>query len=188
MSAPTAIRRRGPLTAVVAAGLTGWFIATVAVNLPDPTLDRIRAYDRFGLLLGSWRFFAPLPARHDLRLLHRTLRADGTCTPWQMTMPVYERRARQIVWFPERRDEKAMVDVIGLLQKYLQQPGARLVRSRLYQLLRDVVAEQVRRDHRGGELPQGFQFIIAMHAGYDGSEEPRFVLSSPFEPLTADAR
>jgi hypothetical protein len=188
MSAPTEPRRRGPLTAAVAAGLTGWFIATVVVNLPDPTLDRIRTYDPFGLVLGSWRFFAPQPARHDLRLLHRTLRADGTSTPWQMTLPVYERSARQMVWFPERRDEKAMVDVIGLLQQYLQRPGARLTRSRLYQLLRDVVAEQVRHEHRDGEPPQGFQFVVAMHAGYDGSEEPRFVLSSPFEPLPADAR
>ncbi|MGG7572959.1 hypothetical protein [Streptomyces sirii] len=49
----------------VAASPAGWFTAPVLSRHPNATLNRLRLYDPFSMLIPNWRFFAPNPARHD---------------------------------------------------------------------------------------------------------------------------
>ncbi|MEU7618724.1 hypothetical protein AB0B27_21880 [Micromonospora rifamycinica] len=172
-----------PLTTAITAGLVGWFGVTVLSQHPQQVFDRFRRYDVPGLLIGNWRFFAPEPAQHDFHVLHRVLTADGTQTRWVETTHIPRRHWRQVVWFPERRQDKAIFDICADLIAHLGTPGVEITATPPYEVLRDFVAHAVRRQYAGADVPRGFQFVIARSAGYDESHQPDYLLVSPFEPL-----
>ncbi len=177
---------RGPLTAVVIGGLAAWFGVTVLSQHPQQIFDRFRRYDYTGLLIGNWRFFAPEPAQHDFHVLHRVLLADDAQTPWVETTHIPKRIWRQMVWFPERRQDKAVFDICAELIVSMAQPGLDLTRVPAYQVLCDHVELVVRKEHRAGPTPKGFQFVIARSTGYDESNDPDYLLISQFIPLQED--
>jgi hypothetical protein len=172
---------------VVAAGLAGWFAATVAGQHPNLAFDRVRGLDPLGSLIGNWRFFAPKPARHDFALLHRTLRADGAQTPWAQSATAAPRRLAHLVWHPGRRREKAIYDLVNELLLIADARRGPVPAAPAYRMLRDFVATAIRRSHQGGALPRGFQFAIARHAGYDPDEAPAYLFASAYEPLESSA-
>jgi hypothetical protein len=172
---------------LVTAGLGLWFVVTAASQHPNTMFDRFRVYDRAGLLIPNWRFFAPEPARHDFHVLHRVLTADGIETPWEETSRFVPRSWTHAVWFPGQRRHKAIFDICHDLVRHLQLPGHDLTRSPAYLLLRDFVERTVRSEHAGRELPLGFQFTVARHTGYDVEQDPDYILVSPFVPLVEAA-
>jgi hypothetical protein len=175
----------GTLAKAASAGVGAWLLATAASQHPHRAFDRFRDFDPTGLLVPNWRFFAPEPAQHDFHLLHRVLTADEHQTPWCETSAISPRKSVQSVWFPARRREKAMFDVCNELIMLMSTPRLDLTRTVPFELLRNHVELQVRESH--DRLPQGFQFLIARHTGHDESEDPDYLLASPFIPLKEDA-
>ena len=171
---------RGFLGWTAAATFAGWLVVTVASNHPLPQFDRIRSYDPTGMLIPNWRFFAPEPARHDFQVLHRVLTADGQQTQWRLTSRIAPRSWRHVVWFPDRRRDKALFDIFLELLMVKEEGGHDVSRIAAYRLLRDFVEHAVRDEHDGGALPQGFQFVVAQDAGHDEEQEPAYLLVSEF--------
>jgi hypothetical protein len=169
---------------VVAAAIAGWVVVTATSQHPSRTFDRLRPYDRTGAAIPNWRFFAPEPAVHDYRVLHRVLDADGQQSPWTETNVIEERHWSQAFWYPNRRQQKAVSDVCSEMASLLNQMGDSIVHSVGYRLLRDHVNRLV--TSAPGRPPQGFQFLIVSDAGYDESEEPRYVYASRFERCAND--
>lgn len=165
--------------------LAGWLLATAASQHPNNMFDRFRRYDRTGVLIPNWRFFAPEPARHDFHVLHRVLTADDEATPWRETRHFTPRRWLHAVWFPDHRRDKAIFDVCHDLIKHLQVPGRDLTHMPAYIVLRDFVESVVRDEYAAAEPPQGFQFTVARYTGHDHDHEPEFILVSPYVPLRA---
>ena len=137
-----------PLTIGLTAGLVTWFGVTVLSQHPQQAFDRFRRYDVAGLMIGNWRFFAPEPAQHDFHLLHRVLTADDEQTPWVETIEIPRRTWRQMVWFPERRQDKAIFDICVDLIGWMARPDTDLTTTPAYEVLRDLVAEAVLADRR----------------------------------------
>jgi hypothetical protein len=172
-------------TAAVAGTLTAWVVATGLSQHPSRAFDRYRRYDPSGVLLPNWRFFAPEPAVHDFRLLHRHLGADGTVSPWRETTTLHRRLARQMFWFPDRRRDKAVSDICNEIITQLTGTDVDVSKLPAYRLLRDLVSGIVAAELT--EPPQGFQFLVARHGGYDESIEPDYLFASPFEPWSRAA-
>jgi hypothetical protein len=177
-------RRRDFWAWAVGAGLVGWWLVSAASQHPLTTFDRLRARDRFGVV-PNWRFFAPEPAQHDFHVLHRVLTADGEQTPWTATSSIARRSDFHTVWFPGRRREKAVFDVCSVILQHVEE-GAAATDRPAYHLLREFVEVAVRREYRGQPSPQGFQFLIARHTGYDEEQDPEYLFLSPFIPLNED--
>jgi hypothetical protein len=176
------------LEGAVIGTLAVWLGATLLSQHPNRVFDRIRARDRFGLVIPNWRFFAPEPARQDMHLLHRVLTADGEQSVWSETNRISERSWRQTVWFPERRRDKALFDLSSQLLPMLGSAELDLPAVPAYRVLREFVEAEVRREHTGGACPRGFQFVLARGSGYDESGAPEYLLVSPFHPMEDGGR
>jgi hypothetical protein len=178
---------RTPWDLLVTAGLGLWFVVTAASQHPNNLFDRLREYDKSSLLIPNWRFFAPEPARHDFHVLHRVLSVDGVETPWVETSRIAPRVWTQAFWHPGGRGHKAVFDVCHDLVRHMQTPELDLTRTPAYRVLQDFVEGTVRASYAGRQLPQGLQFTIARHTGYDQEQDPEFILVSRFVPLTEAA-
>jgi hypothetical protein len=174
---------RGLLGWTAAATFAGWLVVTLSSNLPLRAFDRLRRYDRTAMLIPNWRFFAPEPGQHDIQVLHRVLTADGRQTPWRLTSPIAPRAWRHVMWFPDRRRDKAFFDIFTELIMIKNTSTRDISSTAAYRLLRDFVECAVRQEHAGSAIPQGFQFVIAQDTGHDEEHEPRYVLVSEFYGL-----
>ncbi|MFI9723178.1 hypothetical protein ACIHFE_26580 [Streptomyces sp. NPDC052396] len=166
----------------VIAAVAAWLGVTLLSQHPNRLFDRFRKHDPFGVVIPDWRFFAPEPARHDMHLLYRVLTADRERSAWAETNRIRERDWLQTVWFPERRRDKALFDLALQLIPHLG-TSADVTALPVYRVLREFVAAAVRRDHADGPCPRGFQFMLVRGGGYDGAEEPEYLLVSPYHPL-----
>ncbi|WP_407287029.1 hypothetical protein [Streptomyces sp. BP-8] len=101
----------------------GWFTAAVLSWHPNSTLDRLRQYDPFSMLIPNWRFFAPNPARYAYHLLYRTLSTSGEQSRWRPASEITVRTRTQAVWFPRRRESKAVFDLCGQFALYVSAMG-----------------------------------------------------------------
>jgi len=164
-------------------GLSAWLAITAASQHPHRIFDRFRARDRTGLLIPNWRFFAPEPATHDYHVLYRVLSNSGAQSQWMAASDISLRNWLQTVWFPRRRQDKAMFDICNELALVMGRRDINLVTTPGYKLLRDFVERRIGGEQ--GPLPQGFQFLVAQYSGYDDTTEPRYVFVSPFVPLNA---
>jgi hypothetical protein len=185
MSAPELATYAGPAArrvaeAGTALALAGWVVATAVSQHPNRAFDRLRRFDRTGVAIPNWRFFAPEPATHDFRVLHRYLCADGTQTEWQESNVISQRAWRQSFWFPDRRRDKAMSDICNEIIGHLRTPGQDLTVTPAYRILRDFVAARLAATHTGPD-PQGFQFLVVSDCGYDDETEPDYLFASRFE-------
>lgn len=164
----------------LAGALTTWLVATALSQHPNRSFDRLRSLDRTGVAIPNWRFFAPEPASHDFRILHRYLRHDGSQTEWFESNVISPRMWRQSFFFPERRRDKAMFDVCNEVLGHLRTPGLDITITPGYRLLRDFVAVRLAEQHTGPD-PQGFQFLIVTDSGHDTDDEPTYLFASGFE-------
>lgn len=168
----------------VRTGLTAWFTVTALSQHPNRQYDRFRKFDRSGVAIPNWRFFAPEPCTHDFRVLHRTLSEDGAQSHWQETHSIQSRRFTHMFWFPERRRDKGMNDICNEMVTLLHMPDLDIAATAPYRVLRDQVAQRVAED---GKRVQGFQFLLLADAGYDEDEETQYIFASKFEPVVSHA-
>lgn len=166
----------------VAAVLGGWVVVTALSQHPSRTFDRLRHLDKPGTLIPNWRFFAPEPAVHDYRLLHRVRSADGTVSSWTESVQIARRTVAQSVWYPDRRRDKAVHDLCSEIITLLSEQQIGIPTFPCYRLLRDHIRDVVRREDPAAA---GFQWVVARTAGYDTSEEPTYLFASPYERLSA---
>lgn len=156
---------------------------------PNRAFDRFRAADKLGFWIPNWRFFAPEPAQNDYHILHRTLDVDETESPWADTYTVIPRKAHHILWFPDRRIDKALFDAISEVLPTLQK-GQDFVTSRpAYRAIENFVRHRL----APSERPLvGFQFMVVSSTGFEYAlaaetaevDQPEEILISPFIPLT----
>lgn len=170
------------LELTASAALTGWVAVTALSQHPNRSFDRFRGRHVLSVVVPNWRFFAPEPAMHDFRVLHRFLREDGTQSAWQECTHISPRCWRQTVWFPDRRRDKGLIDAASDLIIHLQVPGLDLTTTPAYRVLRDFVAVRLATSCRD-ERVQGFQFLLLRHTGHDEEPEPEYLFASRFERL-----
>jgi hypothetical protein len=170
---------------LVAACFGAWFWATVVGNHPTHSFERIRQHaDPWSTLLPNWRFFAPNPGQHDQALLYRVRDSQGAVSRWAYVLEPRERALWQAVVSPGKREAKSANDAItGLLRLVHKVPARLVVRLPQYRLLEAFVRRLVESRHASGERPQGFQFAIVRHTGYDEVPEPDYLMISPYVPM-----
>ncbi|MFG1945693.1 hypothetical protein [Nonomuraea sp. NPDC048826] len=168
-------------------GLLGTWFALSFVK-QDPTrklkLDWIDKIDGNGMLLPDWRFFAPNPGMWDNHLLYRDELDDGTVTPWKEVLSTSDRFWLHILWYPDRRDEKALFDLVGQIARTVVDPE--FTRPRDIQvttpyllLLNYVIHRQPHHRHA-----KNTQFFISRSTGRDDSEQPLALFLSNVHPLS----
>jgi hypothetical protein len=167
-------------TVALSAAIGTWVLATAASQHPHRLFDGLRRFDLTGLVLPNWRFFAPEPAQHDFHVLHRVLTADGEQVGWEETTPITTRRWSQALFFADRRQEKSMFDVANELVTVMAKPNVDVTKTVAFELLRNRVERKVLETYASGPRPRGFQFLLVRHTGHDESEQPDYLLSSPF--------
>lgn len=173
------------LDGLIAVGAAGWVVATVFSQHPNRVFDWPRRFDKSGVAIPNWRFFAPNPATHDNRIAHRILFDDGSQTGWLETHVIPARSWRDPFYFPARRRDKAISDMCSsLIFQLVDKKADRIEKGVPYALLRSL-ARDAARAHRDpdGRLPVGFQFVVARDTGYDEGGEVEVVFASRFEPL-----
>ncbi|MFG3258211.1 hypothetical protein [Streptomyces sp. NPDC048172] len=159
-----------------------WFLVTVVSQHPDRSYDRLRKYDRTGILIPNWRFFAPEPAVEDQHFLYRLASEDKTShTEWRSVFEVQPRRAAHAVWFPGRRIEKSIFDVASTLNAnpHSTNPMHTEARKASYGIILDFVRARLTPEP-GHPL---LQLMLVRYSGYDHSEDPKYDLISDYEPV-----
>ncbi|MFK3672432.1 hypothetical protein ACI2IX_19875 [Leifsonia aquatica] len=167
-------------------------VAVLGVTLfsqhPNRSFDRFRAVDKLGFWLPNWRFFAPEPAQHDYHILHRTLDDEENESAWTETYTVTPRKAHHIVWFPDRRTDKALFDAISEVLPTLQKKQEFVTSRPAYRAIENFVRHRL----TAGQRPLvGFQFMVVSSTGFEYAlaedpstvTEPEEILISPFIPL-----
>jgi hypothetical protein len=174
-------------TFVVSATLGGWALATLACQHPSREFERLRVRDVFGVLLPDWRFFAPNPGQHDYSLVYRVLGHDDAQSTWYDTPSICSHSWRRVLFFPDRRREKALVDVANdLIAAMRRVSGTALADTVAFVLLRNAVEARIRSVADAESLPKGFQFVLGRDGGYDDGEEPQCIFASQFIALAPD--
>ena len=170
--------RRAAGTVAVGA-LAGWYGVTAVAQFPH-LRRRIDRFDPSGMLLPSWRFFAPWPAVHDLDLFCRDELADGTVTPFRDVTIVHARHWRHAVFHANRRHEKGMFDLCqATLFLASRWPLDRLQLTLPYLHLLNWVTLSCA--HHPDAVRT--QFLIGRSAAYDETVEPDFLFASDFHFL-----
>ncbi|MEV4370142.1 hypothetical protein AB0J71_23950 [Nonomuraea sp. NPDC049637] len=98
--------------------LSGWYLATVAVNIPyvERLIGSRFASRRVWSFIPNWSFFAPRPAVSDTFLFYRDRLAGGTCSPWRTAAePPKLHWLRRMAWNPHSRPGKAISDAESVL-------------------------------------------------------------------------
>lgn len=160
----------------------GWFLTTVVSQHPDRSYDKLRKFDKTGILIPNWRFFAPEPAVEDQHFLYRLASADKTAhTEWRAVFDAVPRRAVHAFWFPGRRVEKSIFDVASSLTANPNAGNPLTVRARTsaYRMIIDFVRARVRPEP-GYPL---LQLMLVRYSGYDHSEDPKYDLITDYEPV-----
>ncbi|MFI1866519.1 hypothetical protein [Streptomyces jumonjinensis] len=156
-------------------------LGTVCSQHPHPSFTRVIRLDPFSTLFPNWRFFAPTPAQHDLQFYYRTLDEAGETSEWAPVEVIAGRKAHQILWFPERRTEKAVFDLGTEVMRHLDK-GFQTARGLPgYRILCAYFRAGIERS--GATGVKGFQFTLVRNAGYDDTEEPEIIFVSPYTPM-----
>lgn len=190
MARPVQYKDRGLPTVAAAGVFAAWFWATVGASHPNPLFGRIRRFDALGVLLPNWRFFAPHPGIFDYALIYRVEEADGTMTDWNFAMPAVHRSWTHAVWFPGRRQGKALFDIAAellVVVRTLARQGTvtseLLERRPSFRALRSFIASVVGERYAGAVAPRGFQFALVQHTGHEEQEPPAYLMVSSFVPF-----
>ena len=138
--------------------------------------------DPYGKYIPNYHFFCPEPARHDQNLMYRDKLADGDLGPWQEVVTTFPRRWLHMLWSPNHRLDKGMMDVANELVRYALMNGndmARLSVTRPYLSILNMVTYSVEHDPRAVQT----QFAIGHSAAYEPDVEPSVRFVSNFHAL-----
>ncbi len=156
-------------------------VGTIAAQHPNPAFARPKKLDPFSSLFPNWRFFAPVPAQHDYDIFYRHKTPERT-SDWLRLHEITPRKFSQFLWFPERRPEKGLFDIVSELVTTMTSGVDRMMASVPYAMLRHYVQRHI--THVDDEQDvEGFQFSIIRHAGHDESEPLEIIFVSPFVPF-----
>lgn len=158
-----------------AAALACWVVATFVSQHPNPVFSTLRKrWDPYSAWIPNWRFFAPNPASMDFHLIVRFSIA-GEISEWAEIRGIPERRIVQSVWFPSRRIDKGLFDVIGRFFGTLDDLPFHYTEVPDYAILRNYVSNHI--SEIVGPKAESFQFAIVRDAGYDATvdAEPLFI-------------
>lgn len=169
----------GGLTRAAGAAL---LLGTLSAQHPNPLFNKAQKLDIFSAMFPNWRFFAPTPAQHDYHILYRTLNHDGETSSWRMVEVIVGRKLPQVFWFPGRRPEKAIFDIVTELVTQLDKGFSTLVKLPSYRMLCAFLRHRITDD--GAEGVKGFQFTLVRATGYEESD-PEVVFVSPYTPMAA---
>ena len=170
----------GGLTRAVGAAL---LLGTLSAQHPNPLFNRAQKMDIFSAMFPNWRFFAPTPAQHDYHILYRTLSDEGETSPWRAVQVIVGRKATQMFWFPGRRPEKAIFDIVTELTTQLDKGFSGMAKLPSYRMLVAYLRDRIREDGHAKGV-KGFQFTLVRATGYEETE-PEVVFVSPYTPLAA---
>lgn len=158
---------------------TGWFALSILQQLDRTRIPR--RVDPLSMLIPNWRFFAPVPARHDFNVLYRVRRANGVVAAWREESFAVRRSLLQIFWHPRRRIEKALFDVASELfqvSRELRDPEA-IQLTVSYLSLLNHLSHVVAHPDDATEV----QFLIARSAEYEPDLEPQLLFLSEWHRL-----
>lgn len=157
----------------------GWFGLSVLQQLDRREVPS--RVDPTSMMIPNWRFFAPVPARHDFDVLHRSRDAHGEVTPWREESFTVPRAVLQVLWHPRRRIEKAIFDVASELfqvSRDLRDPRA-IQLSVSYLSLLNHVSHRVRHPTGAREV----QFLVGRSAAYEPTIDPQLLFLSEWHRL-----
>jgi len=168
----------GGLTRAAAAAV---LLGTLSAQHPNPLFNKAQKVDIFSALFPNWRFFAPTPAQHDYHILYRTLNREGETSSWRMVEVIVGRKLPQIFWFPGRRPEKAIFDIVTELITQLDKGFSSLKKMPSYRMLCAFLRDRIR-DDGAAENVKGFQFTLVRATGFEESE-PEVIFVSPYTSM-----
>jgi hypothetical protein len=162
-------------------------VGTLCSQHPNLAFARVARKDFCSALFPNWRFFAPNPAQHDYHFLYRTLDHEGGTSTWRPLEVIVGRRPHQLFWFPGRRPEKAVFDIGSDLLPALEKGFDVVTQLPSYRILVAFFRAEIGRAD-GAAAVKGFQLTLVRAAGYDESEEPEVIFTSPYTPLRPHLR
>jgi hypothetical protein len=158
---------------VLVAALACWWVAMTAGNLPWVDPKEVRARERWGSLIPNWKFFTPNPIAFDDHLRVRTVAPDGAAGPWRDAAPIPSRAWRHAVWFPMRRRDRALSNILpGVGQAAAKRDI--LSASAALRVLDGIAAHVVRQQDPAATA---YQFSILRCRGEGGRQTEPYVSS-----------
>ncbi len=177
--------RRGSLAATcVEVALGAALTVTVLSQHPLRSFDRLRRFDPTLLMLPDWRLFAPRPVMHDFHLLCRA-GEPGHEGEWQVASTIAKRSVSQFVWYPERRRDKAFLDLCQEVSFAAGEGSSPALATEAYRILRDYVSGYLAATCHAYET---FQLMIMRTGGHDSEEPLTCTFLSPHEKRKAAGR
>jgi hypothetical protein len=168
------------MNAIIAVVLAAWLVVSILSQFSFKWFERVRHRDVFGLL-PLWTYFAPNPGQSDYHLVCRDKLADGRLSQWREVEINEPRKWYSLLWNPEKRGKKVLVDAVQVLAELVTTSGAQksaLMLSTPYLLALNVVSHLEREPgatHR--------QFAIVETFGFTPSSEMEVLLVSGFHAL-----
>ena len=138
--------------------------------------------DPYGKYIPNYHFFCPEPARHDQNLMYRDKLADGDLGPWQEVVTTFPRRWLHMLWSPNHRLDKGMMDVANELVRFALMNGndmARLSVTRPYLSILNMVTYSVEHDPRAVQTQFAIGHSAAPRSAVCGSGSPTNPTSNP---------
>lgn len=161
-----------------------WFALSFLKQEPTRRWGWASRIDSSGMIVPDWRFFAPNPGMWDNHLLFRDELDDGTVTSWKEVNPTRNRFWVHILWYPDRRDEKALFDLVGAIAVNTIDPAFTNPRdlqvTTPYLMLLNYVSHRQRHHPHA----KATQFLISRSAGREESEKPLALFLSSVHPLS----
>jgi hypothetical protein len=179
-----------PRLPAIARGLAYGVLSAWTVLITLRQADRLNRltdkFDGMGLEIPNYRFFGPTPGTHDRHLLFREKRPDGTASTWREVSVGERRRPRDLIWGPERRLEKAVLDLCSYLMGACNSPFVAgrpeiVEQTTGYLGLLAIVRNCVEHDPEATQV----QFAVGLSAEYEPSLVPAFDYVSSFHDLPA---
>jgi hypothetical protein len=165
--------------------LSAWAVL-IALRQADRLNGLISKFDGTGLEIPNCRFFGPNPGSLDRHLLFREKRPDGTTSSWREVSVGGRRRPHDLIWGPQRRLEKAVIDLCAYLLLAFSSPFV-VGRPEIVELtmgylgLLAIVTNCVEHDPEAIQV----QFAVGQSAEYEPSLVPTFDYVSRFHDLPA---
>ena len=162
---------------IAALGLFGvWTLLSLLVYIPS--LQRgIRNRDLLALI-PEWRFFAPMPARHDYVLLYRDLDTDRVWGSWHELVAASPRRWWNCVWNPKKRGNKGLFDLATELSRRVEGKDPAIELSSPYLALLNTVSLEPRLVQ-----PIQTQFMILMQSAIQAGAKQQVLYLSGFHDV-----
>jgi hypothetical protein len=163
---------------IVCAFLGAWFAAS-AVSQPSWRWNRLRAWDKLGLI-PAWRMFAPRPDVEDYYVLYRDRLPGGCVTPWSEVHPIPQRQWFHVFWNPDKHIRKLLSHIIRGFVIELQEAEAKGLASSPalnpmsgpYLAMLHVISNVPRLD------AEATQFLILRHDALTGAQPVPLITSS----------